>query len=173
MPDIGNERAIAAHHEAGHAVAATMRGGSTLTSVELSEVHGEGITWHNGHTWDFAFIAYAGMWAEARLSWPRAEPTGEDGDGLTFDDYVTGVYLTQPDDAAIVSARQDELRSYGLDPERLREAIRGDEITWGRELEHVWPVVCQVARMLLDGETVTASDVLRLLKATDRTVSHD
>jgi hypothetical protein len=60
-------RRTAAFHEAGHAVAAVMRGGSSLTSVSLDEhLHGEGITWSRALVFDQPFLIWAGPWAEAR-----------------------------------------------------------------------------------------------------------
>lgn len=59
---------VAAHHEAGHAVAAVMRGGSELTSVSVDRDRpGHGIAWSRLHLWDRPFVIWAGPWAEARM----------------------------------------------------------------------------------------------------------
>lgn len=153
-------RTITAHHEAGHAVAAVLRGGSSLTSVTLSEAHGEGITWGRHKPADSSFFAYAGPWAEARYAWPADVPLdGEDAEWLTFEDYVTGVILHQPSDAAAVAAHDQQvmdLRAQGLD-------VPAAYTVWHDELERVWPAVQQVAAWLLDGRTVTDADVRALV----------
>lgn len=128
------ERILAAHHEAGHAVAAVMRGGSTLTTVTLSARHGEGITWANHKPADLAFFAWAGPWAEARHQWDRESPAGEDDDGATLDDYITGVLLTQPGDMAVVVAEEDALT------ERLgADLARADLVNADSDIETAWP----------------------------------
>ena len=129
------QRWIAAHHEAGHAVAAVMRGGSTLTSVTLSETeHGHGSTWARQHQWDTGFLTYGGPWAEARCKWGDRPLDGEDEDGATFPDAVTGVFLEQPSDAAALIVWTQSQTDIGITREMLRQS---DEV-WQMELEQVW-----------------------------------
>lgn len=155
--------AVTAHHEAGHAVAAVMRGGSALTGISVHN-DGTGLTNHRSHTWDGPFIAYGGLWAEARFGWPADVPvTAEDEDGCVFGDHVTAVWLTQPDDAAIVLAKFDHLEGLGTDLRRTLEA--GTLRTWDTELEAVWPVVQWVAARLLDGHTPGDESVREAVEA--------
>lgn len=146
------QRETAAFHEAGHAVAAVMRGGSTLLSVTLSTgTHGAGITWVRHKVWDLAFLTFAGPWAEARYEWAKIHDdlavddiSTSDHECEVFEDWVCGVFLSQPDD----------MRTY-------REAGAGDVIRegiWHRELEAVWPAVVRVAERLLAGD-VTHDEV--------------
>src|SRR4051794_12442550 len=55
---VTDPRELAAWHEAGHAVAAVMRGGSSLTSVTLGARHGEGLTNHRSKSFDSGFITF-------------------------------------------------------------------------------------------------------------------
>ncbi len=152
-----NLRRVAAFHEAGHAVAAVMRGGSTLTSVSLDEqVHGAGITWSRAHVWDQAFIIWAGPWAEARHAWGDRPLDGEDEDGCTLADYVFGVFLTQPVDSADydrATRADDELGSDG------RGRGVAECVVWPAELQQVWPAVEHVAARLLEGDAVAHAEV--------------
>ena len=69
-----DERYITACHEAGHAVAALMRGGGEITSITIEPTADYlGYTWTRIKPFDRAFIIYAGPWAEARAQW--TEPT--------------------------------------------------------------------------------------------------
>lgn len=158
-----DHRAITAHHEAGHAVAAVMRGGSTLTSITLQDDH-SGITWHRGKPTDGPFIAYAGPWAEARHSWPEGVPLdGQDDEWLTFDDYVAGVFLHQSGDLEALRPHDEQvqqLRAQGVD-------VPGGYAVWDHELERVWPVVREVAGRLLDGETLTDAQVRDAMEAAE------
>jgi hypothetical protein len=146
-------RRLTAYHEAGHAVAAGMRGGSELRSVTLHATPGAGLTVHRSHGWDHGFIAYAGVWAEARASWPLADLTGCDDDGLTFDDYVAGVLLSQPGDAQTILAASRRMRELFAATGRADElpAEAATEITWQAELEAVWPQIGDLANRLLHG----------------------
>jgi hypothetical protein len=56
-------------------------------------------------------------------------------------------------------ATDEAVRSTGTDPERVREQV------WNDELEAVWPVIQEVAGMLLRGEAVTTETVALLLDA--------
>lgn len=155
-----DDRTMTAYHEAGHAVASVMRGGSELRSVTLTPGHPDhrGQTWHSSAPWDAGFIAWAGPWAQARASWGDLPLDGEDDDLLTFDDYLVGAVLTGGhEDAAAVEASHEQLAEQlaasGLpaDP-----AIRWNmEHTWSHELERAWPAVQSVAGWLTDGRTVT------------------
>ena len=140
-------RAVAVH-EAGHVVAAVVRGGSSLKSVVLSDRHGEGLTVYNSHVWDQPFVAFAGPWAEGRALWGQRSADDE-YDGLELWDYVNGVLLTQPDDAAVINNSPYVIREVNGIP------LAPQEIFWAVELERLWLVIQSIVQMLLAGETVT------------------
>lgn len=143
-------RTLAAHHEAGHAVAAVMRGGSRLKSVTIDEtVHGDGLTVHTSAPWDRSFIAWAGPWAEARLRWGDRPLDAEDDDCQTFDDYVLGQLVTHRSDAEQVRGGNASMATIDV---------------WFMEMEHVRVAVAEVAAALLLGSTVTHDDVETLVE---------
>jgi len=142
----GEARRIAAIHEAGHAVAACMRGGSSLRSVRLGDVPGTGITYHRSKPCDEPFIAWAGCWAEARLAWGDLPYDATDDEGYEWCDHLTGVFLNQPDHIP-----------------RIDQLGPGTENCWCREVDVAWPVVQTVAERLLAGAWVNHDLVVELL----------
>lgn len=159
-------RQLAAVHEAGHAVAAVMRGGSTLTSVTLdADRHGEGITWTRHKGWDAAFFTWAGPWAEARYVWGDLPLDAEDDDGCTFADHVLGVFLEQPGDRAeyLAACQAEDAVMAGADVAELRAT--SENVVWPRELERAWPAVLHVADLLLQGHEVTHQVVAEAVEA--------
>lgn len=158
------QRTLTAHHEAGHTVAAVMRGGSSFRSVDLSRADdGHGLTLHRSKRIDGPFIAYAGPWAEARYLWPAGVPLdGEDGDGTTFGDHVAGVFLAQPDDLAALAPddeRVQRLRAFDVEADPYA--------VWHMELERAWPAVQVVAARLLSGDVLTDADVRQAAQVID------
>lgn len=168
-------RILTAFHEAGHTVAALMRGDSSLLSVSLSDTPGEGITWHRSQVWDQAFIAYAGPWAEARHEWGDRPLDDLDDDGCTFDEVLAGCMLAGgAGDAPIIDqglSPEGIAAELGADvdaegmAEQLREIAAARESVWQMELERAWLAVCAVAPRLVAGETVTNAEVAALLEA--------
>jgi Peptidase M50B-like len=156
------DRLLTAHHEAGHAVAALMRGGSQLRSITI-----EPTTNYLGHTgWrgkpcDSAFVTYAGPWAEARAQWEPPALDDEDDDGYTFEDYVTAAFLRNAagDGEDYRRAQEADAAMYG--PEFAHLAY-GREEHWSRELEQSWSAIRQLAAMLMDGP-VSAEAATQLL----------
>ncbi|MFN3004594.1 hypothetical protein [Mycolicibacterium wolinskyi] len=134
-----DERAITTHHEAGHAVAASMRGGSEPVSVTIEPTDGHlGYTRWCGKPCDNAFITFAGPWAEARAQWPLPILDGEDTDGATFADYIAAAWLRNRDgDAA------DYQRATQVDRELLGDHY--DEVAresiWQLQLERQWSAI--------------------------------
>lgn len=138
-----------AHHEGGHAVAAVVKGGRLIEIVlgiadwttsddndELGYVH------HQTRWADKPFVTYAGIWAEAMWY------TEHDGDDLF--DALEYVMLENSDgDTAKIDER------FGDD--------RWPEREWMADLEPLWPVVKQVAALLIDGVEVTHEIVEDLL----------
>jgi hypothetical protein len=93
MTDQPDERYLTAHHEAGHAVAALLRG-AELTSITIDPTpERAGYTGFRGKRWDSQFFTYAGPWAEARSQWTEDSLDGVDDDGCLFGDYVVYAFL--------------------------------------------------------------------------------
>ena len=162
-------RTLAAYHEAGHAVAALMRGGSSLLSVTLSDTHGAGITWHRSHVWDQAFIAYAGPWAESRYQWGDRPQDDLDDDGFTFDDVLGGCLLSGGADDANVIDQGLSVDSIAAEmgvqadapgiADQLQQIATARESVWQIELQQAWPAIYGVAARLIAGATVTSDEV--------------
>lgn len=189
---------VTAHHEAGHAVAAVLRGG-TLVSITVSDDGETGFTRHRSGVFDAGFIAYAGQWAEAtygaragvlphgmktaveyleeklrhardELEWGDASELGDDHD---LD--VVIPELDQAREFLNLSAENIPDDAPPLMRESiLREASEGGDLallrTWGEELTEAWPVIQQVAALLVEGRTVTHADVRRLSQGVGRFV---
>ena len=135
-----NRLLVTAHHEAGHATAVQMRGG-TVQSITLVP----GLTtftlpthrlfrFRNGvrvenpqpperNTADDAFIAFAGPWAATRCRWPMPTLDVPDEHGHSFGEYVTAILQENTSDFA---AYQDADKPLGA------------EQLWTTELEQQW-----------------------------------
>lgn len=160
------QRDIAAHHEAGHAVAATMRGDSSVTSVELGEMHGTGLTWTRSKGFDSAFVAWAGPWAEARFIWPDGQDlTTVDEQGRTFLEVVDIALGLQPADHAPVVAEESRLATIQPPEGMEHQALLRDQYrVWSDELHGVWPAIRWVAEALLDQRTLSDAEVRQALE---------
>jgi hypothetical protein len=153
-----DQRSVTAHHEAGHVVAAVMRGEGELRSVTIDRTDEYlGHTGFRGKPCDSAFVTYAGLWAEARAQWPHPALDGEDDDGCIFGDYVTSAFFlnTDGDGADYLRHRADDAALLG-DHAHLLESR---EDVWSYELEREWPVIQQIATRLLAGEPVDDDEV--------------
>jgi hypothetical protein len=168
-----------AHHEAGHAVAALMRGGGECHGITLEPT---GTHWGMTRTRtkmfvdDAAFSTYAGPWADARAQWPAGLPIDEHDDdgGYWFHERVTETFEDNGD---------DDLENYepAWENDPVQQAIRSGKLTlpegcppmtqewyeakWSRELEDVWPVIQALATRLLDVRTMTGDEVTKLVYA--------
>lgn len=166
MTDVDTEqRRLAAFHEAGHAIAAVSRGGSSLRSVNLGTTHGEGLTLFRAKGFDAGFIAYAGPWAEARTQWGDEPKEDLNEEGVSFSDYVMGVILSQPDDASIIAAAERAFQSMleGSGEARALTIARSEH--WGWELERAWQAIDALAAVLLSGASINDQIVRTLLEA--------
>ncbi|HVG84264.1 MAG TPA: hypothetical protein VM820_07085 [Vicinamibacterales bacterium] len=159
---------VTAHHEAGHAMAAVMRGGSSLRGVTIDvDRPGHGLTLLRTAPWDTGFMAYAGPWAEARFVWGNRPLDAHNDNDCTFSDCVVGVLLHQSDDAAMWGAWHHEPAQ-----ESVRQAMAdlgmtfAPEEVWDRELELVWPEIQTLAQRIRAGESVTDTEVRDLYEAT-------
>lgn len=164
MRGMNEQLRITAIHEAGHAVATLMRGGGILRSITITPGQDHlGLTVHNSKPFDHGFIAYAGIWAEARAQWGDRPMHEIDDDMQDFNDYVSCVYLEQSSDAAIVWQEEQEhsaIQDMVGVPAEKKTVL--SEI-WDRELESRWPVILKVGQLLMDGEPVTHDVVESLL----------
>ena len=171
--DVRFQRFLTAHHEAAHAVASLMRGGGELLSI-IIEPTADCLGYTGFRTalcasGDRMFVTLAGPWAEARARWPLSSLDGEDADGGTFDDYLAAALLASSDgdsqayEAVRTDEREMEIRTAQLSGITVSEFRQRQELAWGRELEGSWNVIQDVANMLLDGHTVTATDVRQLV----------
>lgn len=152
-----SERELTAYHEAGHAVAVVMRGGS-IDSITIDPVPGEylGITHSRGTQWARSFEIYAGPWAEARSQWPGETLDEPDGDGDVFGDYLTVAFIrnhgTDGSDLATYTRwTENDRLLLPVQQRHLHNPAQREDV-WSRELERVWSVICEVATMLLANE---------------------
>ena len=70
-PTENYDRRLTAYNEAGHAVAAMMRGGTFVSITIEPDGDRDGCTSVEVDTYDMAFVAFAGVWAEARAHWAK------------------------------------------------------------------------------------------------------
>lgn len=138
----GEGREATAYHEAGHTIAALVRGGGSVKSVTIEPTaRHSGLTWVNVKSCDSAFVTFGGMWAEAEYCW-RTDDAGE----FTFNDYLVGVLVMQPLD------RSDYERAMQERPGIVDRTAT--ENSWGEELRQYWTQIEQVAVLLLRLTTV-------------------
>ena len=156
-----------AHHEAGHAVAAVARGGYLLEiflgeadwSNDNLDTDVPGHTRHQTKPENAPFVTFAGPWSTAM--WMVANEPDVD----CFDDAMQAAWDERFDGdtakySGIVDQLNDQAHRLGLgDVGALWES------EWCSELEELWPVICDVAGMLLLGETVTHDVVLVAIKS--------
>ncbi len=166
-----DERWLTACHEAGHAVACLMRGGGTFVSVTIEPTEQYlGCTQTRIMQWDDQFTSYAGPWAEARAQWPADLPISDsDSDDCYFQDYVLTALMANPPDfqgyreptGETALALRRVAPDHYSDAELSNLAAARDQ-TWDMELERMWPTILSVAKLLIDGEQVTAEMVRAL-----------
>jgi hypothetical protein len=147
-----------AHHEAGHAVAAVAKGGTLLGvwlgTTDWSTPDGSadtpGGTLHETAWGEQPFATFAGPWAEARWS---LQPDDID----YIDEALELAWLDNNEaDYTKYESRVDELAARFVS----NPIERAWEAEWIDELELLWPAVCEVAAILVDGQSVTHEDVL-------------
>jgi thymidylate synthase len=103
------------------------------------------------------FVTFAGPWAEARWTLEH-EPDVDDLDealDYAWDDNGDG-------DTAKYESRVDVLDEVAA-VQGFSPVGRAWEHDWGEQLEAVWPVICRVAAMLIDGQHVSHDVVQSLL----------
>ena len=140
---------------AGHAVAAVARGwelievylGNINFSTDDEDADTPGGLRHTTPYPDQPFVTFAGVWASA--IWVCHDDDADYNDAL----YVAWDDL--PESTEKYESRIDELAErYGSD--RLKRAWERD---WFDELYPLWPAICEVAVMLLEGQPVTHDKV--------------
>jgi Peptidase M50B-like len=156
------DREVVAFHEAGHAVATVVRGGKCCRiTIEPDEDY-DGQTNVTAAQHNMAFVTYAGPWAEARATW-TGPVAGKDEDGSTFKDHVA---------LAFERNAEGDLRQYRLLMADLAAAYGNlnalftfeSETAWGCELEVKWPVIREVAELLMAQVDVSTEVVSALLE---------
>jgi hypothetical protein len=162
-----------AHHEAGHAVATVARGGE-LVAVHLgyvdwstSDLSGDKPGETRGRT-EFAnqpFATFAGPWAEAMWTVEHDPDVDDFAEALDYawDNNIDGDAATYEDRVELLTQAAAQL---GFPLAR----VRAWEFEWVDELEPLWPAVCEVAALLIDGQAVTHDVVLAII---DRVVDDD
>jgi hypothetical protein len=146
-----------AHHEAGHAVAAVLRGGDVQhlkigdpTDAGLLDADRGlvGVTRQTSEPCNVPFMAFAGPWAEWRLG-------TETGDNEGWD-------LVCWLDCDAAGNMGDPLSDYTLmDYDNLTE----DQIAlWVKELRPHWPAIVAVAAVALAGDPVNTEVVKALIE---------
>lgn len=145
MIDRQSQRNITAYHEAGHAVAAVLRGGWVGgIDIEPDIALKQAGTAQLGSNGDRAFVAFAGPWAETRFQWlgERVDENGCDRHGWTFIDRLRLGLRQNPQD----------MRACSGAPWRKR-------LGWADELETHWPAIDAIAGLLLRDYNVTTAQV--------------
>jgi hypothetical protein len=166
------EHHLTAHHEAGHAVAADR---CRREVFEILIDFPGGFTRHQEAGGDYAFILYAGPWAQARAQWTKETiDTGtRDDDGHSFEEHVKAMFGSNPDDwckyehekggdcSTIAAYQAEETEAYEKG-ELYRFApapITTPDREWDTLLENAWTTIKDVAtRMLAAEPEITLGD---------------
>jgi hypothetical protein len=163
-----SQRYSTACHEAGHAVAAVMRGG-TFSSISIDPTLAyDGGTHIQCDSRVTEFVIYAGPWAEARAAWPTGLSLDAiDAEGRTFAQYVDVAFLCSADDLRKYEPYQDIPLAHllaGIWDDRPPPPVPGPrDPSWFPELEACWPTMLFVAEMLMNQVKVDANQVRQLL----------
>jgi hypothetical protein len=161
---IAAKRIINAHHEAGHAVAAVLRGGDVI-HIALGDPTDDGLidaeremvarTRHASARPDWPFIAFAGLWAQWRIETERG-----DAEDLDLDEWLDtdrNCQLGEPDpfgDYAMMGYDDDD----GIPVARIEG--------WQREIEPHWSAIVAVAAEVLAGHPVSTDTITAILANT-------
>ncbi|WP_207548477.1 hypothetical protein [Mycobacterium mantenii] len=151
-----------AHHEAGHAVAAVARGGKLIRvslghvdwSVpdESADIPGE--TEHSSAYADQPFVTFAGPWAEAMWTVEHEDEVDDLGEALEY------VWMENSDGDTDKYESRIEMLCALAEMLGFGPVGRVWEGAWLDELDVLWPAVCEIAALLIDGKPVTHELVL-------------
>lgn len=171
LDDRATRLVLAAHHRAGHAVAAALRGSTYECPLPIDPDGPQqlGSAGNQVNPADLAFVAAAGLWAQARALWGDQPVAGTDAEGRRFELYLDDVYASGvgTDAVAHVEAHFERLSTAGLGREALQELRLATESRWRSELEQTWPVVRMIAERLMAGEPATAAQVFQAVWGDD------
>lgn len=160
---------IIAYHEAGHAVATTMRWDARLTSVDLRRRSGQdAMTYMSHRPVDTPFLCFAGPWAELRYLWGTRPLDDVHEDGCTFHEALDGMW----DPGAPGYQDWEAARPYdplatrpaGMSFSQWGQAFADRQDKWCRELEQVWPLVTAVAEHLVLHQSLTPDELDELVE---------
>jgi hypothetical protein len=165
LPSGEELRRITAHHEAGHAVATYVRGGTvdSITIMPTATLLGETLT--SPKSWTAtAFAIHAGPWAEARVQWQLSTFDLDDNyHSRLFEDKLHQAWMLNLDgdgDLMKMATAQEELE--GL---QIVHNYRTDQ--WNKELEAYSPAIQEVAALLLQGDTLAQAEVAEIIDRLD------
>jgi hypothetical protein len=153
-----------AHHEAGHAVAAVAAGGELVEvflgsadwSTEDDGADSLGGTVHRTADEALPFVTFAGPWAEAMWT------VEHDSDVDNFRDALEYAWDNNSGDTNKYESRVVALDGFAASL-GFGAVGRSWESEWCDELESLWPVIRQVAGLLVDGVDVDHAVVATLL----------
>lgn len=161
-------RRITAHHEAGHAVATYVSGG-TVHAISIApdaEYLGQTLASPSSAT-GAAFAIHAGPWAEARSRWKLSSFDLDDPyQGKLFEDMVFHAWTLNahgngaPSDGdfwVMATDREEVEGVVVVDHEYRRHQ-------WNRELENYWEATKEVATLLLRGDTIGQHEVSAIVE---------
>ena len=155
-----------AHHEAGHAVAVIVRGGTLIDvflgtadwSTDDTSADTPGGTRHQTEFPAEPFVTFAGPWAEAMWTVEHYDHVDELWEALDF------AWQNNSDGDTVKYEARVSLLSAAAAQLGFPIIGRDWEVDWAAELEPLWPAVCQVAALLIDNQSVT-HDVVQSLVA--------
>jgi hypothetical protein len=161
---LAGKRVVTAHHEAGHAVAAVLRGG-VVEHIALGDPTDDGLldvdremvgrTRHTSARDAWSFIAFAGPWAQWRIETERGDADDMDlWDWLDTDALNQGEQLDDPFGDYALMGYDDE---YGLPDASLIDA-------WTRDIDPQWPAIVAVAAVALAGNPVNTEVIAAIIE---------
>jgi hypothetical protein len=138
--------------------------GVRVTHLRVDTDYGR-VGFENGSGVAYAFIAYAGPWAEARAKWtePTIDDDTLDAAGRSFTDRVASAFRSNTSDWA--NYEQEMGGDVSVADAGLSEMFGWDFVwppmtlpdpAWDAELEARWPEIQEMAARMLAGEQVIA-----------------
>jgi hypothetical protein len=176
---------VSAHHEAGHAVAAVLVGGSVehlrLTDDRDSSKWGNCRSTMPTTVAKRGFNTFAGPWADVRAQWPEGAPLdGVDANGRTFSQCVAQEFAEDLYGDGLLdedpSLDLPELHELGVEPDLFGDDLESYlwiweqsggnaadratvEAEWLGKLEVLWPIIQALATQLLAVRDMDGVDV--------------